>query len=84
MTGFWGGVAALLPPVGVGLIFWVVMRAIVQADRRERAAMARLEAAEDAARAHGGAAGHVAVDGDVPAPVDDAGDPPSQSPQDTA
>jgi hypothetical protein len=77
VTGFWGGVAALLPPVGVGLIFWVVMRAIVQADRRERAAMARLEAAEDAAQAHGDAAEHVGAGGDAQAPVDDAGDPSS-------
>jgi len=80
VTGFWGGVAALLPPVGVGLIFWVVMRAIVQADRRERAAMARLEAAEDAAAAHGDAGRPAVADVDGPAPVDDVADPPSQSP----
>ncbi len=79
MTGFWGGVAALLPPVGVGLIFWVAMRAIVHADRRERAAIARLEAAEGAAAPHRDAAGPVAADVDGPAPVDDAGDTPSQS-----
>jgi hypothetical protein len=34
--------AALLPPVGVGLIFWFVIRAIIHADRRERIALARL------------------------------------------
>ncbi len=37
---------ALLPSVGVLLIFWVGIRALVQADRRERAAQARIEAAE--------------------------------------
>lgn len=79
MTGFWGGVAALLPPVGVGLIFWVVMRAIVQADRRERAAMARLEAAEDAA-AGGGTGAPVPAEADGAGPDDGAGGPPSQSP----
>lgn len=84
MTGFWGGVAALLPPIGVGLIFWVVMRAIVQADRRERAAVARLEAAEDAARAHEDAAGHAGAGVDGPSPVGDPGDPPAQSPADPA
>jgi hypothetical protein len=37
---------ALVPSVGVLLIFWVGIRALVQADRRERAAQARIEAAE--------------------------------------
>lgn len=32
---------ALAPPVGVGLLFFLVIRAIVHADRRERAAIAR-------------------------------------------
>lgn len=40
----WGGVlAALLPSVGVGVIFWFSIRAIVNADRRERQELARLE-----------------------------------------
>lgn len=42
------GLVALVPSVGVGLIFWYAMRAVVQADRRERAALARLEAEADA------------------------------------
>lgn len=54
MSGFWAAVGALAPPVGVGLVFWLVMRWIVQADRRERAAQARLDAEQprqdDAAR----------------------------------
>jgi hypothetical protein len=36
-------VAALLPSLGVGLLFWVAVRAMVNADRRERQAMAALE-----------------------------------------
>lgn len=39
-------VAALVPSVGVGLLFWLVLRSMLQADRRERAAVARLEKAE--------------------------------------
>lgn len=40
----WGGVlAALLPSIGVGVIFWFAMRAIVNADRSERQAVARME-----------------------------------------
>lgn len=38
--------AALAPSVGVGLVFWYAMRAIIRADRRERIALARLEEAE--------------------------------------
>ena len=44
----WGAVlAALLPSVGVGLIFWFAMRAIINADRRERQELARMEAEND-------------------------------------
>jgi hypothetical protein len=43
--------AALLPSVGLGVIFWVVIRAIMNADRTERAALARMDAADaEAAR----------------------------------
>jgi len=42
---------AIVPSAGVLFLFWVAIRAIVQADRRERVAQARLEAAEDAAAA---------------------------------
>lgn len=83
MTGFWGAVAALLPPIGVGLIFWFVMRAIVQADRRERAAMARLEAAEDAAGREAAAPGGQAADDAAVDPdgVDAAGSTQSRAPR---
>lgn len=39
---------AVLPSAGVLLIFWIAIRSLVEADRRERAAQARLEAAQDA------------------------------------
>lgn len=39
--------AALVPSLGVGLIFWFAMRAVIHADRRERLAVARLEASDD-------------------------------------
>ena len=42
-------IAALTPPIGVGLLFWFVMRAVLGADRRERAAMAELDRREAAA-----------------------------------
>jgi heme exporter protein D len=45
--------AALLPSAGVLLIFWLAIRAILQADRRERVAQARIEAAERREKAPG-------------------------------
>ncbi len=38
--------AALIPSAGVGFLFYLVIRAIIGADRKERAAMAALDAAE--------------------------------------
>ena len=43
MNGFLVAVGALIPSVGVGLLFWFVMRAVVRADGRERAALAALD-----------------------------------------
>lgn len=46
MSG-WGGVlAALVPSIGVGLIFWFGLRAVMNADRNERRAQAQIEAQE--------------------------------------
>ncbi|MFV0426331.1 MAG: hypothetical protein ACK5KU_04745 [Beutenbergiaceae bacterium] len=42
-------VAALLPSVGILILFIVVMRAVIFADRRERAAQQRID--EEIARA---------------------------------
>ena len=42
------GLWAIVPTICVGAIFWFVMRAILRADRTERAAQARIEADEDA------------------------------------
>lgn len=41
--------AALVPPIGVGILFYVAMRSMINADRRERAALADMERAEGAA-----------------------------------
>ncbi|HVX07641.1 hypothetical protein [Humibacter sp.] len=47
MDGVWTGILwALAPTVLVGLVFWVVMRAVVHADRSERKAYAKVEAEE--------------------------------------
>ncbi|WP_223695347.1 hypothetical protein [Leifsonia poae] len=45
-----GIVWSLAPTVLVGLLFWLIMRAIVRADRTERKVYARMEAEERARR----------------------------------
>lgn len=49
MTGVWQVVAAVVPSIGVGLLFWYAIRALLNADRTERAAIARMDAQESAA-----------------------------------
>lgn len=49
MDSFWvNALWSLAPTVVVGLIFWLVMRAIIRADRTERKVYARIEAEERA------------------------------------
>ncbi len=49
MDIFWvNALWSLAPTVLVGLIFWVIMRAIIRSDRDERAAYAKVEATERA------------------------------------
>jgi flagellar biosynthesis/type III secretory pathway M-ring protein FliF/YscJ len=51
MNELWNGIVwSLAPTILVGLLFWVIMRAIVRADRTERKAYARMEAEERARR----------------------------------
>ncbi|HEV7848433.1 MAG TPA: hypothetical protein VGO88_03800 [Mycetocola sp.] len=47
MDNYWlNALWSVIPTVLLGVIFWYVMRAIIRADRHERAAYADLEAAE--------------------------------------
>lgn len=50
---FWQAVGALLPTIGVGLLFWFVMRSIFRADQRERRALAEMEQLENQSAAVG-------------------------------
>lgn len=51
MDGVFSGILwALAPTVLVGLVFWIVMRAVVHADRSERKAYSKIEAQERARR----------------------------------
>ena len=50
MNGWGPALAALLPSIGVGLLFWFGMRALINADRTDRQALARMDHAENEAR----------------------------------
>jgi threonine/homoserine/homoserine lactone efflux protein len=45
---------AVIPSIGVLFLFWLAIRAIIEADRRERSAQARIEAAERRGNVPGG------------------------------
>jgi len=51
VSGFDAVLISIIPSIGVGLIFWYVMRAVVRADRKEREELARIDAADDAREA---------------------------------
>ncbi len=43
---------SLIPPALVGVLFWIMLRSILRADRGEREAYAKIEAEERAKRAN--------------------------------
>ena len=49
---FWDAFLSLVPPILVGGLFWIMMRAILRADRTERKVYSEIEAEmrEDLAR----------------------------------
>ena len=49
MNGWEAALAALVPSIGVGLLFWLAIRALMNADAKERRVEAELRAAERAA-----------------------------------
>ena len=56
---------SVVPSVGVLFLFVIVVRALFQADRRERLAQARIEAEQDRAAAGNAPAGDPPTDGPV-------------------
>jgi hypothetical protein len=50
MDGWGAALAALIPSIGVGLLFWFGMRAVINADRTERQALARMDRTERVAQ----------------------------------
>ncbi|MHB1489955.1 MAG: hypothetical protein ACYCTH_05590 [Cellulomonas sp.] len=54
MNAFLLALAALVPSIGVGFLFYLAIRALVNADRTERAALAKLDAEERASTTQSG------------------------------
>ncbi len=50
MNGWQAVLAALAPSVGVGVLFWLAIRALMNADAKERRVEAELRAAERAVK----------------------------------
>lgn len=50
--GVWPAILTLLPTIGLVYLFYVIMKHIMEADRRERVAQAQWEAERDAAARH--------------------------------
>ena len=47
MNDLAGVLTAVIPSIGVGVLFWFAMRAIMNADRTESRAIARMEREEE-------------------------------------
>lgn len=60
-------IAAIVPSAGLLFLFWLTLRALIEADRRERAAEAKLTRRERTA-----AAGSGAGSGSAPAAVEES------------
>ena len=43
MSSFWPYLAALIPSAGVGVLFWIVIKNMVEGDRKERLAHSQWE-----------------------------------------
>lgn len=70
---------ALVPSIGVGLLFWFVMRALLRADRSEREADRVAE--REYLAAHGPSPAEAVSDAPVGAAADGAEDFPKDSPR---
>ena len=58
MSGIWPYIAALIPSAGVGFLFWLVIKNMIEGDRKERLAHSQWEAAHAADESAKGNSGH--------------------------
>jgi hypothetical protein len=50
VSGVWPYIAALIPSAGIGFLFWLVIKNMIEGDRRERLAHSQWERAHDDAQ----------------------------------
>jgi len=50
MSGVWPYIAALIPSAGVGFLFWLVIKNMIEGDRKERLAHSQWDAAHPETR----------------------------------
>jgi hypothetical protein len=43
MSDMWGYIAALIPSIGIGFLFWLVIKNMIEGDRKERLAHSQWE-----------------------------------------
>ena len=48
MSGIWPYIAALIPSAGVGFLFWLVIKNMIEGDRKERLAHSQWDAQQPA------------------------------------
>lgn len=47
MSGIWPYLAALVPSIGVGILFYIVIKNMIEGDRKERLAHSQWEAEQE-------------------------------------
>ena len=47
MSSLWPYVAALIPSTGIGILFWLVIKNMIEGDRKERLAHSQWERAHE-------------------------------------
>ena len=53
MSSLWPYVAALIPSTGIGILFWLVIKNMIEGDRKERLAHSQWERAHEQPRETG-------------------------------
>jgi hypothetical protein len=60
MSGIWPYIAALIPSAGVGFLFWLVIKNMIEGDRKERLAHSQWDAQQAAQESAKDNSGHSA------------------------
>ena len=76
MDAVWPYLAAILPTILVAILFYFLIKSMLEGDRRERAAQRKFEAEQDRAEA---ASDHKAADSDGDAPSSGGAGPDPKS-----